>query len=1194
MSTLIVDYAFNGPKLQNPDGTLAASATGCSAVAGPGATALGTYPNALAFGAAGKLQVDLPLQKLDAHKFCVRTVIKVDAPLTARQNLVETGALPLSLFLEPIPGSSDFKAVASVAPKSYGWSGASTEFAIPLKVGTWYVLDLIYDTDTVGIAVDGAVVAVVAFPVGTIVPGTAPALFVGTWVDGNKFHFSGSMAALQVHAGIPADLEALLDEHRNQPEWFVTYKYQQIKSTLNLGAAKGPVAYDAAAGAYVQVYDAGLIMFAESAGVAFEMHGSIFTTYQAWPDKYLLGYLVSDEMNAGVPGSRKSLFAGGGMYWSGATGAVPVVGQMYIDYEGLGEAAAIGLPTGPATAIAGGTEQRFQRGRMYLKAGAPRAFEVHGAILDRFLATGGVGTWGYPITNEHDIKKNSAVIGRASELAGCTFYWSSGTGAHEVHGAIREKYASLRGPAGELGFPTSDERDLPGASAPARGNSFEHGSLLWFGGDVLVCRPYKIWVGRLDTKNSEGFLMGDNDLYFRVIVEDNGHQLLNIRFPSSGSFDGHDILNFNQQLPITVTPGDINSKIKVTFDIWESDSGAPFGEGDDHLGTFSQTLDAANGWGLRTNNGVLSTGPFSMVNSISWAVQPIVNVNALSDAERWWGTQNRGTPELSYHQYGAAFRDVDVSPGWNDVQNWIQDGLQGIFYLAVVKGIASNGNCFGMSLEAIYSRKQRSLLSMPLNRFTDWSTIVGEVNVKHEYQVGAEALWWFAGQFLSGDTHDPVNVFQSTREDFNRGQNPVVCISQNYDFSGAPHCLMPIGWDTSAKPWKLRLCDPNFPGQVRTLLVDPDANTFSYDGGGNKYSGGAWSGGRFHYMPYSVLCDQPRTPVWDALALLLSGVVILIGSDADTVSLTDENGVDLDAFGADSIARLKARKPLDNKMVPFKGFNGAGAGGAQVFLRKPLKSAFVFHKPGLLDSRIGANVKLGEVLAAAAPSPELQALAADPQRLRPLAGRDLKSIVNEPRAVTSLDAATAAALRTVMAPRATGANIRHQVKGNKTNAQLQYLVKSGLTEMRVSAPLGQDEAATISLDDLGSGSSVMGLQPKGSKLAKIEIESRIGGDDRLRIIVENVALDQDNPLRVNVKPGLGGVDILSLGKAAPPSVSVRTTIGGKVTDAEYALSFGGGMRIRPSTVAADGSLKVGRIESLFGPLRDSVMIQPKK
>ena len=1193
MSTLVVDYAFNGAQLNNPDGSLSTASVGCTVVPGPGATVLGNYTNALSFGAGGKVQVDLPLAKLSTSAFCVRTLVKIDTAITSRQNLIESAAIPLSLFLDVIPGSNDFQAVASVSPKNYGWTSATTQFAMGLKVGTWYTIDLLYDNDTLGIAIDGNVFAVVAFPDGTINAGTAPALFIGTWIDGAKFHFSGSMAALQLHNGIPDDLEALLDERRNSPEWYITYRYLQLKPTLNLGTQKGAITYDAVAGAYTQLYSGGLLMYSEGIGTAYEMHGAIFTTYESLSNKSELGFLVSNEMDAKVGGARKNLFSQGAIYWSGGTGAVPVLGHFYIDYEAMGEAGAIGLPTAIATVISGGKEQIFQGARMYLKNSAPKAFEVHGDILAKFLSTGGVTTWGYPITNEFDIKNASNVLGRASEFENCTIYWRSGIGAHEVHGSIRDTYIHLGGAVGQLGFPSSDEQNVPGASAPARCNSFQNGSLFWFGGGVIVCNPYKIFVGRFDTKNSEGFGMGQNDLYFRITIKDNGHQLLSVRYPGSGDYGGHDVLDFNQQLPLTITPNNIASSIEVTFDVWESDNGAPFGGGDDHMGTYSFTLNAANAWGMRTNNGVLNSGPFGLVNSISWAVQPIVNIKSLTDAQRWWGVTNRGTDTLTYHQYAAAFSDVDPSPGLNDPQNWIADGLQGIFYLAVVKGLASGGNCFGMSLEAIYSLKSRSLLSMPISGFTDWNIVVDSFNVKHEYQVGSRPIWWFVGQFLSGETHDPVNVFQNTRDAFNRGDNPVLCIAQNYDFSGAPHCLMPIGWDTSTKPWKLQLCDPNFIGQVRNLLVDPDANTFSYDGGSNQYNGGAWSGGRMHYQPYSLLNDQERTPIWDVLMLLLSGTIFIIGSDSDTVSLTDENGIDLNVFGADAVARLKEKKPLDNKLVGIKGFSGSGPIGAHFYARTRPKTAFTTIKPGLIDSRIGANITLGDLAKTGRLPSALQQVVADPTKFASLAGRDMKSIANDPKVHAALDPAATTAIGSLTTLRSTGANVHHQLRGNKPNGQLQYLVKNGFGHICLSTSQTQGQVDTIMLDDFGTSSAVLSLAPSASKIARIYIENRIGVNDRIHITIDKLVTDETNLLKVNIKPGLGGVDILSHNVDTQPEVTVQTLIDGKLNKLSYVLPFGGNMRIRPLMIAGEQSLKVSRIDSLFGPLRDSVIIKPK-
>ena len=61
-------------------------------------------------------------------------------------------------------------------------------------------------------------------------------------------------------------------------------------------------------------------------------------------------------------------------------------------------------------------QQVFQAAQMYLKSGASKAFEVNGAILARFLSSGGTAAWGFPVSNEQDVMSGPVTIGRISEF----------------------------------------------------------------------------------------------------------------------------------------------------------------------------------------------------------------------------------------------------------------------------------------------------------------------------------------------------------------------------------------------------------------------------------------------------------------------------------------------------------------------------------------------------------------------------------------------------------------------------------------------------------------------------------------------------------------------------------------------------------------------------------------------------------
>lgn len=1208
----LIDYTLGSTSICNPDGTMPVNATNCTVIPGPGIIGSGNFPNALDFGTSGRIIVPLTAAQITTKKYCIRTVFKVDAPVNGRQNLVESTCLPFSMFIDKAGGTNDFKVVVSVAPKFYSWSGTSTEYFKDLKLGQWITADLVYDTDTVAVFINGVILSVHAYPNGLIEKSTGTQLFIGTWVDGVRNHFNGKMASVQWYNDeIPADLENQLDERRSHPEWFLSYKQESIKSTINLGFPTAKYTYDTSAGAYVQMMDAGLLMYNESLGAAFEMHGAIFQYYKTYSSKQLLGYLVCDEGNTIKAGGKKSLFNKGGIYWSGQTGAIAVHGKIYLEYENLDESQLLGWPVSAAASISNGQEQVFQNGRMYYRNNAAKAFEVHGAILTKFLATGGIGTWGYPSCNESDIRNGSTVIGKFNDFENCTIYWSGSTGAFEVQGDIRTKYKSLNGPIGQLGFPTSDEGAIPGA-AGARYNTFQNGSILWFGNssDMYVCQAFKIFLGRIDSKESEGAFMGQNDLYLRTIIEDNGHEIFRQRFPNSGDFGGHNVIDVNANLSQVIIPNSPSRNIKFTVDVWESDDGAPFGGGDDHLGVYTKTLNMANAWGMRENQGIFNSGSFSLINSITWSVKPQINQNLLTDTQKWWGVQNQGTATISKAQYAAAFRDVDSDPEWWDLTDWLEKA----FYEMVVKGIAGGGNCFGMSLEAIYANKHRSLFSHPIDRFKTWSTVANEFNIKHEYQVGAQAIWWAVGQFLSGNTHDPVDVFNKSRAEHAIGCDPVICIAQNYDFSGAPHCILPIRWNSSVVPWQMSILDPNFPGQVRTLFVDPNKNEFTYDGG-NKYKGGAWSGGRFHYMPYSVLNDRPRTPIWDAILLLLAGTLVILGSDTETVSLVDENGNDLDAFGADSVKRLKAGQSLNNKFVGMKGFHAKaaattrldipvatmasqlvkakGAIASELYMRTESQSQFNVVRPGLFDNISAGNLSLADMAGDRATAAALNALMSDAAMYSAVKDRNLMHVVNDKKMMAKLSPAAASALTNLAKTSAIDKNFTHKIRG-VNNGQLVYAIKNKLNEFRLESGIKSSEQSTIQTKDIGTASSVVNMICNENKTVKLEITNKMGvGNDDLKITIDKIPAAVGKELSMNIKPGIAGLDILTVAEKVNAQVTVSGKLDGKAYNNTFGVDIEGGLRIRPSTILTSNELKVGKIDNLFGQIRDIKMVRSK-
>jgi uncharacterized protein with LGFP repeats len=101
------------------------------------------------------------------------------------------------------------------------------------------------------------------------------------------------------------------------------------------------------------------------------------------------------------------------------------------------------------------------------------------AIDEKWAELGGPGGFlGQPVDEGAGSEEMDTADGRgrARDFQGGSIYWSETTGAHEVHGEIRVKWAQLGGER-KLGFPLTDE--LPTPDGRGRFNHFEHGSIYW-------------------------------------------------------------------------------------------------------------------------------------------------------------------------------------------------------------------------------------------------------------------------------------------------------------------------------------------------------------------------------------------------------------------------------------------------------------------------------------------------------------------------------------------------------------------------------------------------------------------------------------------------------------------------------------------------------------------------------------------
>jgi hypothetical protein len=665
MSSPIIDYEFNGRTVSNPGGNLRTTLPeDAQIVDGPGAFGGRNLPKGVKL-ASKPIQVDISSVPIpDATRFLARVYFKLDQSFNnqrAPQTLVESRRLPFSIQLQGQPNSS-VKLICSVTSvagtRTTQITSVSDYDVIP---GTWTSVALLFELDTVGLHFQGRVMSCHGFGTnGTVVVNTAEKfLYIGG--ESNTSRFQGTIALAVVELGLNGQSEDILTQHRTTVLWYTTTAVENHRKKYDVGQPTEPLRFSEPATTWIQHYQNGAVLYSPASSSACVIFGLIWDRYRLLDagTKGLLGILASDELVSRQEVGRKSLFQGGGIYWSPATPALEVYGPIYLHYETTGEAAEWGFPLRAMQMVNGGTKQHFEKGIIFHKNEAPAAQGIRGNIMELYNSTGGVDRWGFPVSTQeslHNIKNPFITTGPSferwvdfQEFERGSAYWSADSGAHFIYGHIREEWLAKGGPHSSLGLPNTEEMDIPGAPG-ARMNGFDLGVITWFGARNLMwtITPFKLFLGVIKTQESEGAFGGRNNMYANFNLKNGNNVLIGRRFPASGEFAAGNIANINEKLPTIIAPKPFET-YSFTLDVWDDDNA--FLGGDDHLGTWTKTLNAANAWGFKDNMGLLSSGSIDKLADTTAALHPEVDLKSLSQAEKFWGITNTGTDYIDYKTY---------------------------------------------------------------------------------------------------------------------------------------------------------------------------------------------------------------------------------------------------------------------------------------------------------------------------------------------------------------------------------------------------------------------------------------------------------------------------------------------------------------------------------------------------------------
>ena len=210
-----------------------------------------------------------------------------------------------------------------------------------------------------------------------------------------------------------------------------------------------------------------------------------------------LGTPTAPEAPCPDGAGRYRHFERGSIYWHPLTGAHEVHGRIRAKWAKLGwERSVLGYPKTDEADSGGGAQGRFnlfQGGAITWKQGASEAFETHGAIRSKFGQMGWEGGFlGFPTTDETPTPDG---VGRFHHFDAGSVYWKPSLSAHEVHGLIRQYWASHgweKSP--DLGYPLSDETPTyPGSKHQF--SDFENGVVYWKDGAATAGSLTKFPVG---------------------------------------------------------------------------------------------------------------------------------------------------------------------------------------------------------------------------------------------------------------------------------------------------------------------------------------------------------------------------------------------------------------------------------------------------------------------------------------------------------------------------------------------------------------------------------------------------------------------------------------------------------------------------------------------------------------------------
>jgi hypothetical protein len=237
------------------------------------------------------------------------------------------------------------------------------------------------------------------------------------------------------------------------------------------------------------------------------------------------------------------------------------------------------------------------------------------------------------------------------------------------------------------------------------------------------------------------------------------------------------------------------------------------------------------------------------------------------------------------------------------------------------------------------------------------------------------------------------------------------------------------------------------------------------------------------------------------------------------------------------------------------------------------------------------RLTLHEYLCQVAPAAIRQAVARHPDYVASNQGRLMSRIAGS--GLMKEIIAAAAKLHPAGDPYpAISSNYVHKTRGLR-RGRLEYAVKQGFGQFMLLGETAAGEMHTLRVNDLGTHESAVAIQGNRDKVFRLVVHNKLGaGRDYLRLTIDGIPLAGGGEVKINVKPGIGGVELTSAGQPINAKVEFDYLRRGARLRSAFELKEKDGLRFVPSTFITANELKVSRIDTLFGDALESRLVKP--